>query len=139
LQDVDQRPTWLDFEATRDGWSYQLIGPNGRQEAWTVHRGRTRPLAQTGGCVDASSARLSRAACDRWIAIGDAAAAFDPITSQGLVHALATSVVAAGAILSPRGLYQEASRIYSDAVASTFDNSEVGRRAVYHAMKMRAG
>jgi flavin-dependent dehydrogenase len=138
LQGLDRGPTWLDLEAMHDSWSYQLAGPNGRQEAWTVHRGSARSLARTGRCVDASSARLSHAACDRWIAIGDAAAAFDPITSQGLINALATAIVAAGAILSPRGLDREASRIYSDAVASTFDASEVGRTAVYRSLRMRA-
>ncbi len=85
---------------------------------------------------DASSALLSQAAGDGWIAIGDAAASFDPVTSQGLMNALSTALVAAGAILSPGGLDGAARSVYSNAVAATFRYSEAGRSRVYDALTM---
>jgi hypothetical protein len=54
------------------------------------------------------------------------------------VHALATSRIAAGAILSPRGLDDESCCIYSDAAARTFASSERGRAAVYDVLRARA-
>ena len=44
--------------------------------------------------VDAGSARLDRACGDGWLAIGDAAMSFDPISSHGLLTALATGLAA---------------------------------------------
>jgi flavin-dependent dehydrogenase len=124
---------WLDVDGAGDAWSYQVSGPRGRREGWTVHhsgKGAGRPRS----CADASSALLSHAAGDGWIAIGDAAASFDPVTSQGLVNALSTALVAAGAILSPGGLDDTARGVYSDAIAATFRHSEAGRAAVYAAL-----
>jgi len=44
--------------------------------------------------VDAGSARLDRACGDGWLAIGDAAMSFDPISSHGLLTALSTGLAA---------------------------------------------
>jgi flavin-dependent dehydrogenase len=74
---------------------------------------------------------LSPAGGEGWIAVGDAVASFDPITSQGLFNALSTSLVAAGAILSSGESESEKFGTYSAAVASTFAYSEVGRKEVY--------
>jgi flavin-dependent dehydrogenase len=79
---------------------------------------------------------LSHTAGDGWVAVGDAAASFDPVTSQGLVSALSTALVAAGAILSPQGFDEVARRIYSDAIATTFHHSEVGRARVYDVLRL---
>ena len=116
--------------AQQDAWSYQVSGPDGRRERWTVCRSGKR-IGDARTRTDASSALLSHAAGDGWIAIGDAAASFDPVTSQGLVNALSTALVAAGAILSPEGLDEDARGVYSDAVAATFHHSEAGRARVY--------
>ncbi len=125
--------SWLDVDGGKDEWRYQVSGPDGRCERWAVYRpdkhaGRRRTR------VDASSALLSHAAGDGWIAIGDAAVSFDPVTSQGLVNALSTALVAAGAILSPGGLDADARGVYSEAVAATFRCSEAGRTHVYAAL-----
>jgi flavin-dependent dehydrogenase len=137
LQNSCRSPTWLDIEGQDRCWSYRMSGPNGRQENWTVYRDNGLLDRRPGTRVDASSARLSHTAATHWIAIGDAAVSFDPITSQGLVNALTTSLVVAGAILSSRGLDRDACLTYSDAVAATFHNSEVGRAAVYRTLHMR--
>lgn len=47
----------------------------------------------------APSFRLNRTAGHRWLAVGDAASAFDPITSQGIIKALSDGLVAAETIV----------------------------------------
>jgi flavin-dependent dehydrogenase len=136
--DAGGTPVWLDVEGAGAAWSYQMLGPRGRRETWDVYPPGARRRGPANPRVDASSVCLSRAAGHDWIAIGDAATSFDPVTSQGLVHALATSRIAAGAILSPRGLDDEACRIYSHATAATFAASERGRAAVYDVLRTRA-
>ncbi len=125
---------WLDVEGTPEDWSYSITGPGGRRERWTIYRPAGHVHRRARSRADASSALLSRAAGDGWIAIGDAAASFDPVTSQGLANALSTALVAAGAILSPRGLDDSAARVYSGAVAATWRHSEAGRAKVYAAL-----
>lgn len=124
---------WLDVDGEHDAWSYEVSGPHGRRDRWTVYRSGRR-IGRPRSCTDASSALLSRAAGEGWIAVGDAAASFDPITSQGLATALSTALVAAGAILSPVSLDDDTRRVYSDAVAATFRHSEAGRGRVYAAL-----
>jgi flavin-dependent dehydrogenase len=131
LSSVGTGPVWLQIQGSAERWSYHIAGPDGRRQIWEIAKRKSKK--GTPHVMDASSARLSRAAGERWVAVGDAAASFDPITSQGLANALSTALVAAGAILSPRGLDMEAADIYSDVVGSTFDNSERGRAKVYAA------
>lgn len=127
---ADRHAAWLEVDGAQDAWRYQVSGPGERLERWAVHRPDKR-AGRVRADADASSALLSHAAGDGWIAIGDAAASFDPVTSQGLVNALSTALVATGVILSPGGLQEDARRIYSDAVAATFHHSEAGRARVY--------
>jgi flavin-dependent dehydrogenase len=143
-QSVDMPPAsdpnagWLDVDSdvSRQGqWSYALSGPNGRRERWGIYRPDQHAIGHSRLRADASSALLSHAAGDGWIAVGDAAASFDPVTSQGLANALSTALVAAGAIQSPEGFDETARRIYSDAIATTFHHSEAGRARVYDALR----
>lgn len=124
-------PVWLDFEDCENGWIYGIHGPDGRQERWRVRRDAVRGM---GPWVNASSSRLSRAAGNGWIAVGDAALAFDPIASQGLPNAFSTALVATGAIVSPLGLVEETVAFYTEAIIATFLNSERGRAVVYSAI-----
>jgi len=48
--------------------------------------------------LDAGCSALDRAAGSCWIAVGDAAVAFDPVSSQGLAHAVGSAQAAAAAI-----------------------------------------
>ncbi len=47
----------------------------------------------------AATQRLNRASGNRWLAVGDAAATLDPLSSQGIMHALQTGIFGAYAIL----------------------------------------
>jgi flavin-dependent dehydrogenase len=144
LQSVDMSVSdpnagWLDVESGvgRQGqWFYEVSGPDRRRERWAIYRPVQHAKARSRLRVDASSARLSHTAGDGWVAVGDAAASFDPVTSQGLVNALSTALVAAGAILSPEGFDEAAHRIYSDAIATTFHHSEAGRARVYDVLRL---
>lgn len=48
--------------------------------------------------TDASSTALDHASGERWLAVGDAALAFDPLSSKGIANALYTGLRAAAAI-----------------------------------------
>ncbi len=135
--DLAGAPSWLEVDSALRSWSYSIAGPNGRRESWTVYRDDGRRRRGAGLRVNAASSCLSHAAGPGWIAVGDAASAFDPIASQGLVNALSSALVAAGAILSPDGLSADAASGYCDIVAATFANSERGRRAVYDELAKR--
>jgi flavin-dependent dehydrogenase len=48
--------------------------------------------------ADASSGQLQAAVGENWIAIGDAAQSFDPLSSKGIANALYTGIHGAGAV-----------------------------------------
>lgn len=115
------------IESERDGWWYAAMVPGGRavlafhtdadlpaardvrnSESLMTRARRTTDLAAMlaecafepiadGGLVAAHSAALEPCAGDAWVAAGDAALAFDPISSQGLFNALYTGRSSAGA------------------------------------------
>lgn len=83
----------------------QRLQHAGRWLAWLAQAPNTAALARgaaplAGGVQSfpAPSYCLDRLHGDGWLAIGDAASAFDPVTSQGIVKALANGMAAAGAI-----------------------------------------
>lgn len=102
-------------------------------QTWRIRRSGT-PAGDALLSVDASACLLSEAAGEGWIAVGDAAMAFDPIASQGLFNALSSALVATGALLSADRLSPTSARLYSDAVATTFLHCEAGRISVYGTM-----
>lgn len=61
-------------------------------DAETLSRARVQVL-------DAGCSALDHAATSHWLAVGEAAIAFDPISSQGLAHAFGATESAAGAVL----------------------------------------
>lgn len=105
-------------EAVADGWWYTTPVPDGRRvvafltdadllpprDARTAGAWRERvalaphvrqalidadsPLHASPRITDAAVAHLDRVAGDGWVATGDAAVAFDPLSSQGIVTAL---------------------------------------------------
>lgn len=124
---VAEQSIWLDVDWGTASWTYALTGPDGSQERW--HVGRKVPKGTAA--ANSSSVRLSCAAGDGWIAIGDAAAAFDPVASQGLANAFTTALAASEILSSRQGLSDVSAKNYADRVAATFDHSERMRRAIY--------
>jgi flavin-dependent dehydrogenase len=122
------------IEAMPDGWWYASVLPDGRLAAgyMTDADGETGKLARTEKgwlsllertihlrervaryahrlqgaiqCVAADSSRLEHVTGNRWCAAGDAAAAYDPLSSQGITSAMTAGMRAARAIgASDRG------------------------------------
>lgn len=103
-------------EADRDGWWYSALLPH-RQltiafmtDPTTAAPSEPPPYTRqrlaarnyrvtTAMTVDAAGSRLDRAVGDGWAAIGDAASAYDPLSSYGITAALATGIHAAEAIV----------------------------------------
>ncbi|GKT24578.1 tryptophan 7-halogenase [Acidovorax sp. SUPP3334] len=139
--DLDGR-TWV--EAVEDGWWYSVLLPSGERVVaflgdadlmdrralledcglWqhlqrTTHLGALcaehgyRPHGATQG-ADACSAELDRAAGANWLAVGDAALAFDPLSSKGIGNALYTGLRAAQALLACESGDLQATERYAD-------------------------
>src|SRR5262249_50722034 len=79
----------------------------------------------------ANSSRLDRAAGENWLAIGDAAMAFDPLSGQGVYKALQSACRAAEAIHQHSTGNTWAFQEYAAAVAQDFDSYQITRRAFY--------
>lgn len=141
---VDRRAL---IEATADGWWYSAWLPDGRlilafqTEAGPGLRARwsewlagapqtaARAAVATGGdvrVVTANSHRCEPVAGDRWLAIGDAAAAHDPICGLGILWALESGVTGATAIGSP-----SAAAGYEVAMRERFDRYLATRTLYY--------
>jgi flavin-dependent dehydrogenase len=129
-----QEAVWLEVEGHSGSWTYMTFGPDGRREGWIVYQDHRRHFAR-GNLLNASAACLTHAAGQGWIAIGDAAAAFDPIASQGLVNALSSALVAAGVIATEGDITLKVAADYSAAMIATFMHSERGRAEVYRAIQ----
>ncbi|HET7434026.1 MAG TPA: tryptophan 7-halogenase [Thermoanaerobaculia bacterium] len=148
------------LEAVSDGWWYAARIPNGsvavalacdaellrreslhERDPWLLRLSETQHIAEalahcgyTDGSLTvrtAPSYLLDRAEGHRWIAIGDAASAYDPISSQGIYKALSTALHAAPLIASfLNGSTRETSD-YTAAVARDFDDYRKHRNFFY--------
>ena len=113
------------LEAAPDGWWYAARLPSGAAvagfhthareaarlnadpDAWKHALGRTRHIGFALGCaqfeqplraMEACGARLAQFGGDGWIACGDAALSFDPISGQGIFSALHSGMAAGSAV-----------------------------------------
>jgi len=86
--------------------------------------------------VPAASARLERTAGADWLAIGDAAASFDPLSSQGISSALETGMAAAAACVRRLGGDGEALIAASARHDVAWSEYEAGRMG-YYALEQR--
>jgi flavin-dependent dehydrogenase len=115
-------------EAQEEGWWYSAVVPGGyviaawmsdadlirrdalkeparwlaRLDASRETRVRLRDCAPDwpAGIWSARSQRLAQVCGDRWLAVGDAASAFDPLSSAGVLKALYTGKIGAFAVLN---------------------------------------
>lgn len=149
-------------EACADGWWYSAVLPDGRLIAvymtdadlvqcrdrrafWQAQlrlaaltRGRLagRTVQGLPRIVSASSSRLDGTGGPRWLAAGDAVAALDPLSSQGLVNALKTGVRAGETVDQHLGGDAKAIEEYTIEIEGVL--REYGRlRAVYYGRERR--
>jgi flavin-dependent dehydrogenase len=135
------------LEATPSGWWYSALLPDSRAvvasmtdaEPGAMARGDLRALwlrelrraphtrarvSRTSGgeprVVVARSCRR-RAAHDRWMAVGDAACAYDPLSGQGVLRALETGVSAAAALVAAADDHNRPLDSYADSLDDDFE------------------
>lgn len=156
---VEDRDCDLQFrlEAVDEGWWYSAPLPNGRRvlSLMTLIRhlpsGRAarlafwrQSLAQCGLIVSPPAALALPRTCpsaggirqvlrgERWLAVGDAAAAYDPLHGLGIVAALTKGITAARLLTSASPI-DCALRAYEDTERSTFAAYDNARRRMYRA------
>jgi flavin-dependent dehydrogenase len=123
----------------------KAVGAN-REEGWLERLRSTRHLAAElagAGFVAgslavsvASSSRLDRAAGEDWVAVGDAAATYDPISSQGVHKALADALRAAPAVAARLSGEGAGLGDYEAAVAARFD-AYLANRDYFYSIERR--
>lgn len=156
-------------EATPEGWWYSVPHATGRTlgfvtsagaaktagrfpETCLEEAGRQLSLIPVGGAqgtprrMDARSARLDRMTGPGWLATGDAAAAFDPLASQGLFNALSGGFFAAHAAADALDGDAEAPLVYEALAARTGERTHRAAHLQYAALpfdtpfwRLRAG
>ncbi|MES2790736.1 MAG: hypothetical protein V4719_14080, partial [Planctomycetota bacterium] len=160
------RDTRTLVETTAEGWWYTALMPNGRRTvAWLTDSSLLRLQAwqsrdwfcsrvnatshlrellvrhgytfhDTPSCTSATSSRIEPWHGCRWLAVGDAAIAFDPLSSHGLVNALVTGSEAGEAIFE--NLHGDSTSIqrYSDGLDRSW-TQYVAMRLNYYRMEQR--
>lgn len=149
-------PGWyLGVERVTGGWWYFSDAPDGSSTAVFVapperfagnaHRetllaalGSSRWSHEVRTCAAElekprafdATARSRHAAGPGWLAVGDAAACFDPIASQGLMHALSSAWFGSCAVVDALGGRVGALPAYAAAVHLTWQRTQVLQRAV---------
>jgi flavin-dependent dehydrogenase len=152
------------IEASENGWWYSAWLPDSKlvvayltdadlipkhavpvSEYW---QNRLEQVPQTRsriiGCVlekrirsaAANSYRMDRVAGKNWLAVGDAAIAFDPLSSQGIYRALKSGLLAARAIEDCQSGHQSALEEYANQAYREFDRY-LGMRTVTYGGERR--
>ena len=114
-----------------------------RADAWCEWLMQTRHVApRLDGCRHLPERLVVRAAPsfllnpvsgERWLAVGDAAATYDPLSSQGICSALAGGVAAAEAVVAAANSDAQAIFRYADAVVARFEQYRANRNYFYGA------
>jgi flavin-dependent dehydrogenase len=148
------------IEAVEDGWWYSALLPNfqvvaiymtdadlyakgakSRAKHWQEKlaqaphtRSRVNSFFLTLGpfVVGASSSHLNGFAGEKWLAVGDAAIAFDPLAGQGICKALRSGVNAADAIHVYFSGRRSPFNDYTRAIKDGFLNYMAMRNDYYH-------
>ncbi|HEY8027595.1 MAG TPA: FAD-dependent monooxygenase [Burkholderiaceae bacterium] len=94
-----------------------------------------RPICTPRG-ADASSGRLEYFTGDGWLAVGDAALSFDPLSSQGISNALYTGILGARAIDAALDCRLEALEHYQRHLTQIYA-AYLGNRAIFYGYETR--
>jgi flavin-dependent dehydrogenase len=151
-------------EAVKEGWWYSALLPDRRivvaymtdadiyaqrskkshyfwrKELQETQHTKLRLHGWTPACVprvvSANSSRLDRVAGKNWLAIGDAAMSFDPLSSQGVYKALEAGLKGAEAIRDRISGNAEAFLKYAGQLEEHFDRY-LAARAYYYGQERR--
>lgn len=161
---AEARDSYTQVEAQPDGWWYSCLLPESfmtvawmsdadliREQGladpqrWMEHLERARfTMARVAGAaletgpvvVAAQTQRLSQVAGEGWVAAGDAACAFDPLSSQGIAKALRSGKVASFVALDWLDGRRESLGRYERMVGEEYKEYLVAR-ADYYALERR--
>lgn len=151
-------------EASRDGWWYSSRLHDGRLvTTWMTdadilaesnlspadfflqrlsHSTHTNERVRAQGPLrefhvrSACSRRLDRICGDRWLAVGDAAMSWDPLSSSGIYNSLDTGVRSAEAIRQYLQNVPDALNLYESRIQQAFDDY-LDRRMEYYRIETR--
>ncbi|HYI11412.1 MAG TPA: tryptophan 7-halogenase [Thermoanaerobaculia bacterium] len=151
-------------EAVEDGWWYSAHLPSNRtvvafmtdadvvragrlhdQEAWLERLGDTRPtrlrivnaqLVHGPIACPAHSQMLDPVAGEGWLAAGEAAAGFDPLSSMGIGYAIASGIQSARVAASTLGGDTEHQQLFANDVRRHYQ-SYLAKRQAYYRMEKR--
>lgn len=159
--DTSTREAFTTVEATRDGWWYstgmsgnrvvaafmtdpQIIRAQRLHEpsTWLANARATVHLREwlagaegilvSGPHVRPSYSQLLDSPCgEGWIAAGEAAVGFDPLSSMGIGYALLSGIEAARAVAAALGGREAALTAYAASIAQHYDSYRVRQRAYY--------
>ena len=151
-------------EAVEDGWWYSAHLPDNRtvvafmtdadiiregsfheRDRWLERLQQTRATQQRIGSANlvqgpiaapAHSQILDPVCGDGWIAAGDAAVAFDPLSSMGIGYAITSGIQAARVASSALGGNHDHARAYASDVAQHY-RAYLARRQAYYLIEKR--
>ncbi|QIF05185.1 FAD-dependent monooxygenase [Roseimicrobium sp. ORNL1] len=159
----EDRDGRLFLEALPYGWCYSVLVPGGRrvfslqtdadllptqewrEVAWIVRclresallsrhiRQQRYTFSDPPQLTSAHSGRLERFAGDGWLAVGDAAMSFDPLSGQGILKAVKSGLQAAEVVLHNSQASREQFEAYHELMWQDF----VGSRKRYYASEQR--
>ena len=139
----DTRRIVIYLTDAHDATARQARTPDGywgllQETIHTRERVTNRGYENDGACLvaPADSSRLNRCAGDGWIAAGDAAASFDPLSSQGILTAMYFGLKAGRALRQCLDGRAEAAQEYSDAVDDVYA-AYLRRRQQYYDLECR--
>jgi flavin-dependent dehydrogenase len=153
------------IEATADGWWYTALLPDKHRvvayltdadladQSLRTARGYRLILSQTehiSACLDsyqyelsnavkavaANSARLGCSTGKGWIAVGDAALSFDPVSSQGILTALFTGLKAGEAVAEAMSSNSDSISAYEKRLAIIYE-AYLQNLSAYYAQEQR--
>ncbi len=160
LRDRDDGYPGLAVEATADGWWYTAPLVAGRRVlAWMTDADLANPRDEAGwrralestelvrrcapradaplhtGLHPSASTRLEPAAGPGWLAAGDAAAGFDPLSAQGVAKALRAGLFAAYAASDALAGRNDATEKFARLAAREAATYETTRETVYRSAR----
>ena len=126
--DADLRPR----DRGPAGWLQRLADAPRTLDRLIDHGVDPQALArQPGRLQPADSARLDRFTGEAWLAVGDAAMSYDPLSAHGLTVALRSGLDAAQALLARHQGDTQAMAAYAGRLARGFDAYREERRTRY--------
>ena len=125
---TDAGTPWVRTAVTGDGFLALLETAPAIRSKLTDYGYR---LAAGPVAVDARSSCLARLYGDAWLAIGDAAMAFDPLSSQGILTALYGGVKAANAVLAHLTGDTDALANLENDLAGVYRHFQLNRKRYY--------